>query len=321
MLRICHVDPGCGIEIPPKNWGAIEKIIWDLYRNFNKEPDKYKVDIKFLNQINPKGYDIIHCHVANLAIQLKEKNIPYIFHLHDHHVFYNGKNSYSYKENLKAIEGSLITLVPARYLVKYLNPEKCIYFSHGICLETFYPLEKNKPCPFNPKLLMIANNGLAGNSSFDRKGFVYGVGLAMLNNLEITIAGPNNNKRFFNENPWILGYPKLNLVFDLENSKLPDLYRQHDIFLNPTMLEAGHPNLTMLEAAAIGLPIIADWELETDFHGAYRAPRDIFKMDVGLQCILENWDEFRKNTLKTSINLSWEKRILDLIEIYNKFKK
>ena len=52
----------------------------------------------------------------------------------------------------------------------------------------------------------------------------------------------------------------------------------HKIFLNPTMLEAGHPNLTMLEAAACGLSIIADWEENVFFNGAWRAPRDVFKM-------------------------------------------
>jgi hypothetical protein len=38
---------------------------------------------------------------------------------------------------------------------------------------------------------MVANNGLAGDPTFDRKGFTYGLGLAMLNNLRITIAGPS----------------------------------------------------------------------------------------------------------------------------------
>jgi len=29
-MKICHVDPACGLDIPPKNWGAIEKIIWEF---------------------------------------------------------------------------------------------------------------------------------------------------------------------------------------------------------------------------------------------------------------------------------------------------
>ena len=85
-----------------------------------------------------------------------------------------------------------------------------------------------------------------------------------------------------------MNYSKLNLVFDTPNSKLLELYHEHDIFVHPTMLEAGHPNLTMVEAAASGLPVIADWEHETNFHGAWRAPRDVFEMDRGLKDILNN---------------------------------
>jgi hypothetical protein len=40
----------------------------------------------------------------------------------------------------------------------------------------FYPIDKPKPT--EPKLLMVANNGLAGNPGFDRKGFSYGIALA-----------------------------------------------------------------------------------------------------------------------------------------------
>jgi len=32
-MKICHVDPGCGLTIPPKDWGAIEKIIWEFEVN------------------------------------------------------------------------------------------------------------------------------------------------------------------------------------------------------------------------------------------------------------------------------------------------
>jgi glycosyltransferase involved in cell wall biosynthesis len=166
---------------------------------------------------------------------------------------------------------------------------------------------------------MVANNGLAGDASFDRKGFTFGLGLAMLNNLSITIAGPYNNTHFFNNNVWMLNYPKLSLVFDTPNSKLLELYHEHDIFIHPTMLEAGHPNLTMVEAASAGLPIIADWEHNTDFHGAWRAPRNIFEMNKGLQDIIQNWESYREKIKITSQELSWFNRSKEIIEIYKRF--
>lgn len=314
-MKICQVDPGCGISIPPPTWGAIEKIVWEFTQNLPKLG--HQVDIRMAGHIEPGEYDVVHCHVANLAIGLAERGIPYIYQLHDHHAFHYGKNSHVYEENLKAIEGSIIALMPARFLVEYFNHPKCIYFSHGVNTDEFYPTYKETPK--SPKLLMIANNGLAGDSSFDRKGFTYGLGLAMLNNLEITIAGPSANKNFFNHHLWMLNYPKLNLVFDTPNDILLELYHEHDIFIHPTMLEAGHPNLTMIEAAAAGLPIIADWESNTDFHGAWRAPRDVFEMDRGLKDILSNWDSYREKLNNTSQELSWINRSKDLLTIYNQF--
>lgn len=317
-LKICHVDPACGLNIPPKNWGAVEKIIWEFENN--QKLLGHESTHKLASYISPGEYDIVHCHVANLAIYLQEKNIPYIFQLHDHHAFHYGKNSSTYKINLKAIEGSLTTLLPARYLVDYFNHPKTQYFSHGVNINDFYPKQPLPTKLSTPKLLMIAANGLGGQSAgFDRKGFTYGLALAAKYNLEITIAGPNFNKSFFNENLWMFNYPKLNLVFDTPNSELLKLYHQHDIFIHPTMLEAGHPNLTMIEAAAAGLPIIANWEHETTFHGAWRAPRDVFEMERGLKDIVNNYNFYKKRAIATAKELSWENRTKELIEIYKEY--
>ena len=315
-MKIAQVHPGCGIPVPPPAWGAIEKIVWEFTVNLKKLG--HTVDIKYLNQINPLDYDVVHCHVTNLALQLLEMKIPYIFQLHDHHVYHYGKDSPTYKETEKAINGSIKTLVPARFLVDYFDNPKVEYFSHGVNIDEFYPI--NKITPKEPNLLMVANNGLAGDSTFDRKGFQFGVGLAMLNNLPITVAGPSNNKEFFNHHLWMLNYPKLNLVFDTPNGKLLELYHQHDIFIHPTMLEAGHPNLTMVEAAASGLPIIANWEFETDFHGAWRSPRNVFEMDKGLKDIMSNWDFYKEQAIDTGRELSWYNRSKEIIKVYKQCK-
>ena len=311
-MRICQLHPACGIDVPPKDWGAIEKIVWELHLNFLEQG--HESFIKFATEVNPGDFDIVHCHVGNLALMLQEREIPYVFQLHDHHAYHYGKDSYVFKENMQAIEGSILSLVPARYLVDYFDHPKVQYFAHGINNKEFYPIKK--PIPLEPKLLMVTNNGLAGNPSFDRKGFSYGIALAQIHNLPITVAGPSNNKHFFNNHLWALAYPKLNIIFDLPNSQLLDLYHQHDIFIHPTMLEAGHPNLTMIEAAAAGLPIIADWEHETVFHGAWRAPRDIFEMGKGLDNILNNWENYRQKCLDTAKELDWYNRAEKLVKIY-----
>jgi glycosyltransferase involved in cell wall biosynthesis len=313
-MKITQVNPGCGIPIPPPSWGAIEKIVWEFHTNTLNLGHESK--IKWANEVQKEEQDIVMVHVANLAIELANKGIPYIFQHHDHHAYHYGKDSFVYKQNLEAMERSIVSLVPAKHLVEYFDTNKVMYFSHGVNTDEFYnnPFKTFKP--ENPKLLMVANNGLAGDPTFDRKGFTYGLGLAMMNDLEITIAGPSANKQFFNAHLWMLNYPKLNLVFDTPNDKLLELYHDHDIFIHPTMLEAGHPNLTMVEAAAAGLPIIADWEMETDFHGAWRSPRDVFEMDRGLKDILSNWDSYKTKIINTGKELSWKNRTKDLILLF-----
>ena len=84
------------------------------------------------------------------------------------------------------------------------------------------------------------------------------------------------------------------------------------------MLEAGHPNLTMVEAAAAGLPLIANWEYETVFHGAWRSSRDVFEMERGLDDILENFDFYRQRAINTGLELDWKNRTKELIKVYER---
>ena len=73
------------------------------------------------------------------------------------------------------------------------------------------------------------------------------------------------------------------------------------------------------EAAAAGLPTIADWEHNTVFHGAWRAPRDIFEMNIGLQSIIENFQSYRSKALETAKELDWYNRTTELIQVYQKY--
>jgi len=313
-MKICQINPGCGIPIPPPSWGAIEKIVWDFTCNLKKLG--HDVDIKWANEVNQGDYDIVMVHVANLALELANRGIPYIFQHHDHHAYHYGKDSDVYKQNKKAMEKSLCSLVPARYLVDYFECDKVEYFSHGVNTDMFYP---NETPPISHNLLMLANNGLGGFGSYDRKGFGLGVQLAMSCNLPITIAGPSNNKNWIGNNPWVKGYPKFTLLFDPPNEDLRQLYTSHTVFLHPSELEAGHPNLTILEAAACGLPILGWIEEETFFGGMWRSPRDLNEMVRGMNDITEKYNVYRKNALEHANSLSWLNRSKELLTIFNRY--
>ena len=96
-MKITQVTPGI-ITIPPNGWGAVEKVIWEYYNNIKELG--HECDIKYLNETHGSNSDIIHIHMANLAIEAANQGIPYIFSLHDHHVVYYGKDSFNFKQNL-----------------------------------------------------------------------------------------------------------------------------------------------------------------------------------------------------------------------------
>jgi glycosyltransferase involved in cell wall biosynthesis len=83
-------------------------------------------------------------------------------------------------------------------------------------------------------------------------------------------------------------------------------------------LEAGHPNLTLLEAAACGLPILGWIEEETTFHGLWRAPRDLNEILRGLDTIINEYSDYRKLAIQTANKLSWLNRSKELIQLYER---
>ena len=184
-MRIAQITPGV-IPIPPNGWGAVEKIIWEYTQVLRKLG--HHVEILYADQIVKGDWDIVHVHMANLAIFLKERGIPYIFSHHDHHAFHYGKDSKVYQENRDAIQGSVLSFVHAKYLVDYFDvPGKIRYLGHGANLSDYYFEDRSKEVLSDrPRLVMMANNGLSGNPMYDRKGF--GVGIEAAKNLDLPLT-------------------------------------------------------------------------------------------------------------------------------------
>jgi autotransporter strand-loop-strand O-heptosyltransferase len=164
-------------------------------------------------------------------------------------------------------------------------------------------------------LLCVANNGFIHDPSEDRKGFGFAIEAAKKLNLPITIAGPENNKKFFDR--YNFNYDKLNVIYNLSETDLLRLYQSHDIFLHPSILEAGHPNLTLLEAMSCGLPIVGTFEDENSLEGLYKSNRDIDEIVNSITHVIKNYDEYKILTKYTSEQKSWKNIVNGLIEFYN----
>lgn len=315
-MKVIQVHLGL-LPIPPNGWGAVEKIIWEYHQNLNKKG--IPCEIKYLNDIKYSDDTIVHVHVANLANECYKRGIPYIFTIHDHHAYLYGKDSHVFKENLEAIENSIISTCPAKYLVDYFGSKKLRYFSHAVNTDQFAFQNKNKSAN---KLLCVANNGYANDQSSDRKGFQYAIQAAKDLDLPITIAGPSNNKKFFekleNVNSTLSNYSKLNKVFDLNEKELIDLYNDHSIFIHASELEAGHPNLTLLEAMSCGLPVVGTFE-NNKYDGMIVIERDIDQIKNAVGEVLSNYEVYQKNALNSAKNNSYDIRVDQLIELYDEY--
>jgi len=320
-MKTTHVTPGV-IPIPPNGWGAVEKIIWEYHTNLQKLG--CDSEIKYLNDVNYQSGDIVHIHIANLALEAYERGIPYIFSLHDHHVVYNGKGSFNYNQNLEAIKKSVISFCHAEYLVDFFEEtDKLFFLSHGVNSDFFKPYE-NKNFTEH-KLLCLANNGIGGDSSYDRKGFRYAIEAAKQLNLPITVAGPENNKNFFQHHLDLLDYDKLTLLFDNPNEdSILELYNSHTIFLHPSSLEAGHPNLTLLEASSTGLPVVGTYDGTRKIHGMIVTQRDTNEVVNSIQQIINNYEHYVAETKKIKEDFDWSvitRRLLNMYRVVNIIKK
>lgn len=309
-MKICQVTPGI-MPIPPNGWGAIEKIIWEYKLNLEKQG--HVCDIKYLDDVRKEDYDVIHIHVANLAIMAHDRGLPYVFTMHDHHTELYGKDSTLYKQNREAMEKSVVSFVPARHLVEYFDTPKVQYLRHGVNSSFFTPPTKNI---FVHKLLCVGNNGLCGDPSVDRKGFVYAIEAARQLNMQITIAGPSNNKKFFETNKEYKPYDKTTFLYDLSEDELKSVYQSHSIFLHPSSLEAGHPNLTLLEAMACGLPTVSTYDHDA-LNGMVRVDRDVNSVKQGIMTVVKNFSSLKAESRKTAEQNDWYNVVMDMATLYS----
>jgi len=286
-----------------RGWGATELITDEYAKNLRKLG--HEVDVKYLNEVQRDYYDIVHIHVANLCIEAAKRKIPYVYSTHDHHSFFYGKNSWNYNEQLQAIKGSIFSLAPAEYVVDYFDDtDKLFYLTHGVDTSYYLPDYSNKS---EHKLLMCANNGVAGDYGADRKGFKFGIEAAKKMDLPITIVGADANKRFFEIHKDLLEYKKLTVIDNnpTEEEKVK-IFQDHTIFLHPSNLEYGHPNLTLCEAASCGLPIVGTYRGSKHFWGMWVLP-DITTDEVvrGIENTIARYDILRQELFYVRESLDW----------------
>lgn len=305
-MKIAQIKTGL-LPIPPNGWGAIEKIIWNYSKHLTQLG--HNVDILDVNDPTLKDYDIVHAHIWNHCDRLYELGIPYIFTFHDHHAVHYGKGEI-YNHNLRAMKNSIKAIVPAKYLIEYFENVP-IYLRHGVDLSYFKQYNRRTS---DIKLLCVGNNGLSGNSNIDRKGFRPAIEAASKLNAPITIVGPtNSNKSFFELNDDLIR-DNVSIKYDLTDDELLKEFNNANILIHMTDIEAGHPPLTILEAASTGLPIIT-----TDCNGELyvtNCNRDLTNIINSINNIKSNYADEKIKTLNSVKHFDWNNVVKDLQLIY-----
>jgi autotransporter strand-loop-strand O-heptosyltransferase len=310
-MKIAQVNIGL-LPIPPNSWGAAEKITWEYKLGLEKLG--HTVDVLYSNEVQKDVYDIVHVHVWNHALEMYEKGIPYIFTCHDHNLYLNGKNEKMYQDNLLAMKLAEVAIVPAPFLIEYFDGFP-IYLEHGVSLDDYtIGNELNEH-----RIICVGNNGVPSNPTFDRKGFRYAIEAATKLNLPITVVGPtNNNKEFFEKNKKLLT-KNVNVKYDLSDDELKQEYKNHSILVHATSIEAGHPPLTILEAASSGLPVIT-----TDCSGELHTTlveRDVDEIIEKIKYVIENYEDERQKTIKSVKSFDWKNVVSKLNDIYTDVSK
>lgn len=313
IYKMCHIQPG-SIPIPPNNWGAVEKIIWGYKKCL--EEKGHTVDISYPLDIH-QPYDFAHAHIANQAILLKGRNIPYFFSMDDHHVVTHGKDSPLYKQQIEAIQGSICTFLGAEFLFDFFSEvkDKLRFLQHSTDTTYFIPHEYKAPV----SILCVGNTLYdMDNEMVDRKGFELAIQAANELNIPITIAGPTKSNQEFADRMKKKNYKFMNILDPTEEDLLY-LYQSHSLFVFPTFLEAGHPPVAIIEAMSCGLPVIATY-VGTDVIPeetliTERTPKNVKKAILNA---IYNYDKLSKRSRELAVKKYDWKVVADILEEYYK---
>lgn len=317
MIKITHIKTG-NLETQPTKYGVSEKLIWNYHEILQRDKN-FISDIKWLTEVSDET-EILQIHEANSVIEAREtlnlKN-KIIYSIHDYHTLIFEE---IFEYNVKAIDYADIVIFHSKqlmeYFIRHLSDEyknKIFYFHHGVDTAHYKNKHANK---VKKQFFIHATNGLKIDNTIDRKRFIRSIELAKSIDWSIIISGPLEiNQDFFNYNKEKINYDKLTIVYDLDNKDIVHLLNESFATFNLSELEAGIPNLAMLESLSTGTPVIGSVDMFNDFQGYYKM-ENIYSPDEFKQIIDTISNDYEKNSvlIRNNIvnNYDWKK----IVNIY-----
>lgn len=239
-MRICFIAAG-EIEIPPKGWGALEGVVWDLSQELEKlghevfivnERDSLET-YKKVKSFNP---DVIHLHYGNHYELMPQFNCRKMI------TSYDGtfEASWRFHDNITRkyfydCEFVLLREYERDFFLNIgISPSKIKVLPLGVSTKLFS--KTSKPSLKNRSIYLGKIDDRKRQFSFQGK------------NLSIDFVGPNHSPKFNENDPHYLG------IWTQEEK-----YKNFTEYGNLVLLsvsENGNPPLVCLEAMASGLGIV-----------------------------------------------------------------
>jgi glycosyltransferase involved in cell wall biosynthesis len=201
----------------------------------------------------------------------------------------------------------------------FSETDKLFYLPHGV--DTNYYTPTKYPVT-EKKLLMVAANGIGGNYGEDRKGFRLGIEAAKKLNLPITIVGNEANSKFFEIHTDLADYEKITIDSSncTEQRKL-EYYQSHSIFLHPSSLEYGSPNITLLESWACGLPIVGSYDGSRHIEGLQILKAlNVDEICSKIEYVYDNYETIRNKMLVNKEEHDWSTIVGYLKKMYEAYQ-
>lgn len=307
-LRIALLTPGL-LPIPPVGWGAIEKYLYNYRLHFEKMG--HTVEFCLSDYYDLGNFDIVYTCVHNQGHHLHERGIPYIFAPDDTTPWITGKESWIYDSNKKAIENSVLVIHHSDLMMDFFGEwrYKTFHIPHGVDSKKYIPTHHNPVTEH--KLLCSANN-----HPIDRKGFRFAIESAIKLNLPITIAGPNKNQDFFDVYPHYKDYNRLTILDNLDEEQLIKTLNEHTIFMNVSEIEAGLPNLAMIESLSCGVPVVGTYPNRKKIKGVREVELNNESTIDGIKDVMNNYEQFRTDARNTGVEFDWSHISFRLNEIF-----
>lgn len=236
------------------------------------------------------------------------KSYPFSESLERHNLAYSEEKCIAYKKEMELAD---FLLVPSGFVKDSLHElgipkNKIIYLPHGVDVEMFTPSYKKYVPGKTLKFLFVGRVEAAKGIYYILETFKQLQGL----NVELIVIGDTLNQREelekYTSNAKFLGLKR--------RDEMPEYYREADVFILSSLWEGS--SLSMLEALAAGLPVIASKyscapEVIKEFEeGFVIEPRDIEQMKEKICWYCEHAEkipDMSRKARKTAEKYTWVK--------------